>query len=195
MNRLRELRREKGLTQVQMAEIFNMPQGAYSNYELEKIGMGKERSAEFANFFHVSVDYLKCRSNLRSFPIIGIVAAGKGSWAEEEVEGYENFNHPEGTNGADFYVLRVRGKSMFPYYLPNDYILCQKGEFEIEKNAKYIVLIGQEATVKMVEKVRGGIKLVAYNKDVFPDKVYTKDECASIPVKIIARVRQLHRDE
>lgn len=66
MNRLKELRCEKDLTQTELAEIFNISQQAVSHYEKEFRDIDSSLVKEFSNFFNVSTDYLLGVSDVRN---------------------------------------------------------------------------------------------------------------------------------
>jgi transcriptional regulator with XRE-family HTH domain len=56
--RLVELRREKGLSQIQVAEHLNITNQAYSLYETNKRQMNYKTLCLLADLFDVSTDYL-----------------------------------------------------------------------------------------------------------------------------------------
>ena len=56
--RLRELRKEKGLSQTQLANELGMIKQTYSNYENEKREPNIATLIKLADYFDVSVDYL-----------------------------------------------------------------------------------------------------------------------------------------
>ena len=56
--RIRDLREDKELTQVQVAKILNCSQRAYSNYERGIVDMSTKLLIELAKFHGTSVDYL-----------------------------------------------------------------------------------------------------------------------------------------
>ncbi len=62
-NRLKELRKEKGLTQSEIAKIFNISPVAYLHYEKNQRQPPLELLADFANYFNVTTDYLLGISN------------------------------------------------------------------------------------------------------------------------------------
>ena len=57
-NRLKELRKEKGVTQAEVAKIINTNQSQYGKYENGKTNLSLETSKILANYFDVSVPYL-----------------------------------------------------------------------------------------------------------------------------------------
>ena len=56
--RLKELRKEKGISQAQMAEYLNIKQQSYMRYENDTSEPLYEMLVKIANFFGVSCDYL-----------------------------------------------------------------------------------------------------------------------------------------
>lgn len=66
MNRLRELRTEKGLLQSDIAKIINKSERAVGFYETGERDMGTETLSILADFFNVSIDYLLGKSDIRN---------------------------------------------------------------------------------------------------------------------------------
>ncbi len=58
MNRIRELREERGLTMKETASQLGMPYTTYVNYEKSLREPNSETLIKLASFFNVSVDYL-----------------------------------------------------------------------------------------------------------------------------------------
>ncbi len=63
MNRLKDLREDKDLKQVDVAKLINISQTNYSKYELEKINIPIETLKELALFYNTSIDYILCMTN------------------------------------------------------------------------------------------------------------------------------------
>ena len=61
--RIRDLREDKDLTQVQMGKILSCSQRVYSNYERGDIDIPSATLCKLADFHNVSVDYLLERTN------------------------------------------------------------------------------------------------------------------------------------
>ena len=59
MNRIKELRKSNGLTLVELSQKVGMPNNTISQYENEKREPKDPTWQALANFFNVSVDYLK----------------------------------------------------------------------------------------------------------------------------------------
>lgn len=64
-NRIRTLREEKQMSQIDLAKQFNITSATISQYELGKRFPDQETLEKLADFFDVSVDYLLCRTKIR----------------------------------------------------------------------------------------------------------------------------------
>ena len=145
----------------------------------------------------VNKGYLKITSNksraieivreaLYSFPILGNVRAGLNSLAVEEIEGYLNLDSlifsDEGT-----FVLRVKGDSMVDAgILPDDLVLVRKQN--IARTGETVVaMIGEDATVKNLEKRGRHYFLEPANPTYEPIPV---NEDVSIVGKVISVIRR-----
>ncbi len=65
MNRLKEIREDKDLTQKEIANYLKMDQSNYSKYELEKINIPLDIIKKLADFYDTSIDYLLYRTDNR----------------------------------------------------------------------------------------------------------------------------------
>ena len=71
MNRLKDLREDKDLTQKDIAELFKIDQSNYSKYELEKIGIPLELLKKLAFYYNTSTDYILGITNtIKPYPRI-----------------------------------------------------------------------------------------------------------------------------
>ena len=57
-NRMRELRKDKNLTQQEMAVVINKSQQVYSNYELGQRDIPTNILIKLSAFYKVSTDYI-----------------------------------------------------------------------------------------------------------------------------------------
>lgn len=63
MNRIKELRIEKGWTQTQLGKALNVKDSAISKYETERIPLTAETIKKLSELFNVSTDYILCLSD------------------------------------------------------------------------------------------------------------------------------------
>ena len=62
--RLREIRLARGITQLKLAMDLNMNQNSISRYENEEREADYKTLIAFADYFHVSIDYLLGRTDI-----------------------------------------------------------------------------------------------------------------------------------
>ncbi len=63
MNRLRDLREDNDLKQVDIARVLNISQTNYSKYELGKINIPVDMLIKLARYYNTSIDYILCLTN------------------------------------------------------------------------------------------------------------------------------------
>lgn len=62
--RIRSLREDKDLTQVQLAKILNCSQRIYSNYERGDVDIPTQILLKLADFYGTSTDYILGRTDI-----------------------------------------------------------------------------------------------------------------------------------
>lgn len=62
--RLKNLRKEKGLTQVELGKVFNITNVAVTKWESDDRFPDKTTLIKIADYFNVSIDYLLCRTDI-----------------------------------------------------------------------------------------------------------------------------------
>ena len=103
MNRLSQLRQEKGLNMREAARQLGMPYTTYVNYEKGTREPNSEILISLAKFYGTSIDYLLCKSDsppgrdippgfepmpkMKKVPLIGAIACGDPITAMENREG------------------------------------------------------------------------------------------------------------
>lgn len=118
-------------------------------------------------------------------PLLGTVKAGYDYLAEENIIGTESIDNV--SDKENYYALQVTGDSMEPLFSDGDIAIVHRQD-DFESGNTCIVLInGDEATVKKVVKVEGGIDLIAMNP-YYPKKHFSNEEMKDIPVKVIGKV-------
>jgi repressor LexA len=98
----------------------------------------------------------------REIPILGRVAAGKPTLAVEHVEGTIPLP-TEWVKGKEVFLLKVKGDSMSPYILPDDYVVVRV-QPSAENGDVVVALMREEATVKRFFKRGREIELKPDNE-------------------------------
>ena len=99
-------------------------------------------------------------------PIVGNVAAGSPILAQECIEDYLTFD--TGGRPGEFFALRVRGESMINAgILPGDLVVVHQQK--TANNGEIVVaLLGEEATVKRLQRRGGEVWLLPENENYQP---------------------------
>lgn len=122
-------------------------------------------------------------------PVLGEVAAGVPISAIEDVLDYEEIT-PEMAKTGEFFGLKIKGRSMEPRILAGDIVIV-KQQSDVDSGDIAIVLVnGDSATCKKIQKKDNGIMLIPLNPDYEPD-FYTFEEILEKPVTIIGKVVEL----
>lgn len=198
MLRLRELRKQRGVSQVELSKVIGVAQPTYSGWESGKFQIDDENKIKLADYFNVTVDYLMGRDSIPQsvkgvrVPIYGSVPAGIPLEAIENIEGYEEIT-PALASKGEYFALKIKGESMSPYILDRDIVIVRKQD-AVESGDIAIVLVnGDEATCKMVRLGDDGITLIGHNTLAYPPHFYSQKEIATLPVRIIGRVVEVKR--
>lgn len=197
MNKIRLLRVEKNISMSQAAKELNIPYTTYVNYEKGDREPNSEMLVKLANYFKVSVDYLIGRTEIKksnsklkepaittdtvTFPVIGEIAAGYDSIAVEDWSG-DTVDIPtsylKGRKKEDFFVLSVKGNSMYPMYLDGDKVLILKqSTLNYSGEIGAILYDDDYATLKKVEYINGEdwLRLIPINPEYQPKKIEGSD--------------------
>lgn len=195
MNRLKELRLQKGKLQEDIGKVIGVSGRAIGNYETGKRDMSPEIILKLAKYFNVSTDYLLGKSDEKNIdnnetyymcPVYGKISAGQPNWAEECIEGripiepeLMNIINPE-----EYFFLKVNGESMNKIIKNGAYALIHKQDF-VENGEIAVVLVnGYDATLKKFSKQEDIIVLTPEStEDSFKQQIYTKET----PIKVLGK--------
>ena len=206
-NTIKNLCDEKGTTPTAVVKELGLSTSMATRWKNGTIPNDKTLH-KLADYFEVTTDALlgyvdiDSISNIQSvdeivtFEEIGTISAGYNGQAIEEHTG-KTIDLPvsmlKGHSKDDYFVLRVRGNSMYPKLLDGDSILCRKTASVDSGDIAVILYNGDEATVKKVNFVHGEdwIELIPINKDyeIMRIEGYKLEEC-----RVLGRVVKLIRD-
>lgn len=192
VDKIKKLCDERGISLKQLESVLGFGNGSLAKSKTIK----SDRILELANFFNVSTDYLlkedaelgevPVKSSMVSVKVLGRVAAGVPIEAIEDVIGEETIS-PELASTGEFFGLRISGESMEPLIHHGSVVIVREQE-DVENGEIAIVVVnGNDATCKKIEKYSNGIMLVPINKE-YNEKFYSNEEIESLPVNIIGKV-------
>lgn len=188
---LKLLRNQKHLSQAQLAKEIGVSSSTIAMWESgEREPKNYETLEIIADFFNVNMELLLTGTIAPTrIPVLGKVVAGIPLDAIEDIIDYEEIPHSMAKSG-EFFALQIKGDSMEPRIKEGDVVIVRK-QPDVESGEVAIVLVnGDEATIKKVQKFNGGINLVPSNP-AYEVKTYSDDDIESLPVSIIGKVVEL----
>ena len=203
--RLSQLIRNSNYILTDMEEAVGKKAATISRYASGEIkGVKRDTIVKLADFFNVSPAWLAGLSNEKysndkiantfvPINVLGTIKAGYDYLAPENIIGTIDVETKLVGNGDDYFALKVKGDSMSPAIIEDDFVIIKKqNDFE---NGDIVVAIinGDEATIKKGKKSSTGILLQPFNTNYEP-LIFTYDEIESIPVIIVGIVKQLKRE-
>lgn len=197
--RLKELRKQRNMTQEALAALINVDRSSIGKYEGRSAVVPPADVLErIADVFNVSIDYLLGRQDRPDLPVstggvwipvLGRVAAGIPIEAIEDVEDYEEISLDMAKTG-EFFALKIQGDSMEPRIKTGDVVIV-KQQPDCDNGDVAVVLVnGLDATVKRIKKSPEGIMLIPTNSAYEP-MFYSNEDVKKLPVRIIGKVVEL----
>ena len=174
--KLKELRKSKKITQVDLAEMLGITQQAVGKWETSRSEPDQKTLVQLAEYFGVTVDSLLGRAGTRigqlqpynmaelvEVPILGTVKAGYGAFAFQEDLGTEpaNVRDPE-----NYFYLVVKGDSMEPRIQAGDLALVHRQQ-NLNDGDLGVVVYGDEGegTLKRFLRKGNAVVLQPFNPD------------------------------
>lgn len=197
LQRICDLIRKKGLTELQFCKATGIPQSTWYSWKQRDSIPTNRYMPNITNFLNVSAEYIISgeveniqKVELDDEPIqirvLGKVAAGIPIEAVEDVIGEETISKKMAETG-DYFGLRISGDSMEPSIHHGSIVIVRQQD-DVENGDIAIVIVnGEDATCKKIEKFENGIMLVPINK-AYEEKFYTNEEIEKLPVRIIGKV-------
>lgn len=196
MLRIKELRKSKKITAKELADHIKVAESTMSLYENGKREPDFETLLKIANYLNTSVDYLLGNADSSQpkkkgvrIPVYGNVAAGIPLDAVTDIEDWEEITEEMAVSG-DYIALRIHGDSMEPRMTNGDVVIVRL-QPDVDSGDMAIVLVnGDQATCKRVQKTVEGIMLVSTNPAYAP-MFYSNKQIEDLPVRILGKVVEL----
>lgn len=131
---------------------------------------------QIAEYYGLSLDWLSGNSDKKEkpltvgeelsvmplvrFPVVGTIAAGYNCCALEEYTGDFAYFSVDDLSAPpeEYFVLRIKGNSMYPKLLENDYVLVQKRS-HVENGKIAVVILGESMKSEPIERIRAALYL------------------------------------
>ncbi len=185
--RIKTTREELGVSQVDLATACGITKQNLYKYENNIItNIPSDKIECLADALNVSPAYLMgwdedprlkppvITEDIVTFPVIGEIAAGYDHVAEEDWSG-ETVNIPtsylHGRNRDEFFVLTVKGDSMYPAYMDGDKVLILR-QTTLNRSGEIgaVIYDSNLASLKKIEYVMGEdwMKMIPLNPNYPP---------------------------
>lgn len=190
----------KNITQTELCKRTGIPKSAMSQYIKGNFEPKQDRIYLIAKALNISEAWLmgydvsmhreeNTKKSGIKVPVLGLVRAGIPMDAVEYIIDYEEISEDMARQG-EFFGLQIKGNSMEPRITEGDVVIVRK-QPDVESGEIAIVLInGDEATIKKVQKFNGGINLIPSNP-AYDVMTYTNEQIEKLPVRILGKVVEL----
>lgn len=131
--------------------------------------------------------------NVVKIPVLGRIPAGIPMEAIEDINDYIEIPESWLVGGAEYFSLEIKGDSMSPRYETGDIVIFKKQETCETGDDCAVMVNGDDATFKRVERQTNGITIKPLNPN-YETKFYTNEEIAEIPIRIIGIAVELRRN-
>ncbi|MEG1547286.1 MAG: S24 family peptidase [Clostridia bacterium] len=182
MDRLKELRLKRGITQDELGHMLGVQKAAICKYETGRVSLPNEILMKLCNIFNVSADHLlgrdsvnplfKSAGNLSSafmpvidtvgVPLVGKVHAGMPILANENITEYIPLPANDVSVGEYFY-MEVEGDCMTGEYIPEGALVLIRLQSRVENGQIAVVRLDDEVLLRKVKWMDEHLILIPAN--------------------------------
>lgn len=180
MNLIRELRRQKGMSQKQLADACCVHQTAVSQWE-------KGRTMP-------DISSLKMLSSVLGVSVEELLGTEKPK-DENRIQGFEKINAESASKKlgkSEYFALTVTDDSMSPTMQIGDTVIISRSKPYISGDIVAVAVGTGDVTIKRIIKKDTSILLVPENS-VYEPAVFSYGEFYNLPVSVLGRVIELRR--
>lgn len=159
----------------QLAKVLNVSPSVFINESIDDYSVAVNIDKYNGNIITLASPTVT--DDVVTFPIIGNIAAGYDEIAVEDWSG-ETVDVPvsylRGRNKSEFFVLKVKGDSMYPLYHEGDKVLILKqSTLNRSGDIGAVMYEGECATLKKIEYVNGEdwMRLIPLNPNYIPKTI------------------------
>lgn len=218
--RLNEVMVEKNISSAELCRRTGIPKSAMSQYrsgsfspkadriyiiakalnvsEAWLMGYNVPQEREASNGRVVKFNYPEISEEYVEYPVIGDVAAGFDKiaiedWTEDTIKIHPDFL--KGKPREDYFVLRVRGDSMYPLYLDGDKVLVRRQNAVDYSGQIAVIIYGEDyGTIKKVEYRKDSVALIPINPQYAPEIITDLNtetfEILGIPALLVREIEE-----
>ena len=209
MNRIRMLRKQKRIGQVEFASLMGVSQPTVSDWENGRKFPASGKLVRLSEVLEAPIGYILGYDQYdqydgdavpdRSEDKAGLPAEGASPSSGApgpDPRSYERIVYekeditPDIARIGEKFMLRVFDNSMKPRILENDYVVVLRQD-EVESGSLALISIGGSMlTIKRLESERGGF-LLSSSSPFFRPVFYSAEDIRRIPVRVIGKIVEL----
>ena len=196
--RIKSAREDLKLTKRELAKRIGVHESSINKYEKGLVDIPLSKISELARVLKVTEAYLMGWEEKSEqppqglkIPVLGTVAAGIPISAVEDILDYEEV--PQSwENQGEFFALKIKGDSMEPRMESGDVVIVKQQSDASSGDTVIVLVNGDDATCKKLQKTDNGIMLVSTNPKYLP-MFYSNEEISTKPVVILGKVVELRQ--
>ena len=193
-DRLNEALYQRKMSAAELSKLSGVNEGAISQYRKGEYKATQRNLEKMAQTLNVSIAWLmgadvpmnplnlvspNITDDVVTFPVLGCIAAGYEEIAVEDWNGAVvevPAAYLKGRDKKDFFVLEVRGSSMYPLYQEKDIVLILKQNY-IDHNGDVgaVIYDGECATLKRIDVSDDMVRLSPINPEYQPKELRGAD--------------------
>ncbi len=209
-DRIKEMRIRRGMTLLQVAEKLGVREATMQRYESGDIkNIKHETIAELSDIFGCPPSYLmgwdvpeslarpSSLGQFHEFQVIGEISAGYGAEAVEQFTEHTELIPTEWLKGHtpdEFFVLRVKGNSMYPQFIEGDDVLVQRQTCVDSGSVAVVLYNDSDATLKKLNYTygQGWMELIPINPEYPIKRIEGRDlENCRVLGKVVKLMRNV----
>ena len=194
--RIKSAREDLKLTKRELAKRIGVHESSINKYEKGLVDIPLSKISELSRVLNVTEAYLmgwEDEQKLQGLkiPVLGTVAAGIPISAVEDILDYEEV--PQSwENQGEFFALKIKGDSMEPRMESGDVVIVKQQPDANSGDTVIVLVNGDDATCKKLQKTDNGIMLVSTNPKYLP-MFYSLEDIQTKPVVILGKVVELRQ--
>ena len=194
---VKKLTEEQNMSMSELGRRVGIAKSAISRYFNGTRELPLNKIGDFASVLHTTPDYLlgidyePPKPQGLKIPVLGTVAAGIPISAVEDILDYEEVPQAWESQG-EFFALKIKGDSMEPRMESGDVVIVKQQPDANSGDTVIVLVNGDDATCKRLQKTDNGIMLVSTNPK-YPPMFYSNEEIQTKPVVILGKVVELRQ--
>lgn len=196
-NNLKKYLKINNISRNQLSESLGISYSTISDWINGKAYPRIDKIEMMANYFGINKSdlveehFMEEKPQGLQIPVLGNVAAGIPISAVEDILDYEEIPQSWESQG-EFFGLRIKGDSMEPRMESGDVVIVRQQSDANSGDTVIVLVNGDDATCKRLQKTDNGIMLVSTNPK-YPPMFYSNEDIRTKPVVILGKVVELRQ--